>query len=98
MMIRVCRLGLSPALIAAGLGACSAHPTPPSGRWQGVYEDTGLMVVARLEIDQGGHVRVSAPNAIGDFAGMPEQDRAQFRARLATGLARSWSVVGFVPL
>jgi hypothetical protein len=89
---------LAAALLAFALSNCSAHPTPPSGRWQGVYEDGNLIVAARLEIDPGGHIRVSAPNAIGDFAAMSEEDRATLRARLVSGLARSWPSVGAFPL
>ncbi len=98
MGIRACRNGFAAALIALTVAACSGHPTPPSGRWQGVYEDGNLIVAARLEIDQDGRVRVSAPNAIGDFAAMSQDDRAQLRARLVSGLAHSWADVGTVPL
>ncbi len=98
MAIRPCSHKLAAALFASGLLACSANPTPPSGHWQGVYDDGALIVAARLEIDPGGHIRVSAPNALGDFAAMPENDRAQLRARLVSGLAHSWPAVGAVPL
>jgi hypothetical protein len=97
MIVRASRVGIS-ALILGALAACSGNPAPPAGRWQGVYEDGNLIVAARLEIDKGGHVRVSAPNAIGDFAAMPENDRAVLRARLVSGLAHSWPEIGTVPL
>ncbi len=84
-------------VVAATLGvllaACS-NPRPPVGRWQGAYEDPNLVVVARLEIDSAGAVRISAPNAIIDVLQMSKQERADLRRRLDTGLARSWSSVG----
>ena len=89
--------------IAAALGviflaaACS-NPRPPIGRWQGAYEDPNLVVVARLEIDSSGAVRISAPNAIVDSAPMSKADRADLRKRLDAGLAQSWSSVGPLPL
>jgi hypothetical protein len=97
MGIRACRHGLA-ALVAFGVIACSEHPVPPSGRWQGVYEDSNLVVAARLEIDKGGHVRVSAPNAIGDFRTMSDDDRTQLRVHLFSDLAHAWPEVGLVPL
>ena len=51
------------------------------------------MIVARLEIDAAGMVRVSAPNAITDRAQPSESDRADLRKRLETGLAVSWGNV-----
>ncbi len=63
------------------------------GRWQGAYDDPGLMIVARLEIDSGGKVRVSAPNAVTDQAPLSESDRADLRTRLEMGLAASWENV-----
>jgi hypothetical protein len=89
--------------IAAALGvilaaaACS-NPRPPIGRWQGTYEDSNLVVVARLEIDSSGVVRISAPNAIIDSAPMSKEERADLRKRLDAGLAQSWSSVGPLPL
>jgi hypothetical protein len=98
MRIQHARLPLAATLGALLLAGCSAHPAPPAGRWQGMYEDGGLMVAARLEIDKDGQVRVSAPNAIGDFATMPDDDRKSLRAKLVLGLAHSWPEVGIVPL
>ncbi|HYM17475.1 MAG TPA: hypothetical protein VEU06_02825 [Micropepsaceae bacterium] len=97
-MTAMFRRGFTAALLLSALAACSGHPALPTGRWQGVYEDGNLIVAARLEIDKNGHVRVSAPNAIGDFAGMSDNDRARFRAGLVSRLANSWAVVGNVPL
>lgn len=79
---------------AAGLllvAGCS-HPQPPVGRWQGAYEDSGLLIVARLEIDSQGHVRVSAPNAIADDE-LPRAARNDVMAKLESGLALSWPSV-----
>ena len=56
------------------------------------------MIVARLEIDSGGHVRVAAPNAIIDTPGMSEEDRTDLRSRLETGLVQSWPSVKPLPL
>jgi uncharacterized protein (DUF2126 family) len=74
------------------LTACS-NPRPPIGRWQGAYEDPGLVIVARLEIDSGGHVRVSTPNAIAGAAPITDSERAELRTRLESGLAASWADV-----
>ena len=79
------------------LTACS-NPRPPIGRWQGAYEDPDLIVVARLEIDSSGAVRVSAPNAITDLSKMSKQERADLRRRLDAGLAQSWPSVAPLPL
>jgi len=79
------------------LGACS-NPRPPVGRWQGAYEDPSLVVVARLEINAAGAVRVSAPNAMIDVTQMSKQELADLRKRLDAGLAQSWSSVGPLPL
>ena len=57
-----------------------------------------MVVVARLEIDSSGVVRVSAPNAIIDITQMSKQQLADLRKRLDAGLAQSWSGVGPVPL
>jgi hypothetical protein len=71
------------------LAACS-HPQPPVGRWQGAYEDSGLIIVARLQIDSEGQVRVSAPNAITDAAPITDSERAALRTKLENGLAAAW--------
>ena len=88
---------LAAVLGLAMLAACS-DPRPPVGRWQGAYEDSQLMVVARLEIDSAGAVRVSAPNAIADLAGMSENERGDLRERLKSGLDRAWPSVAVLPL
>jgi hypothetical protein len=79
------------------LTAC-ADPQPPIGRWEGAYEDPGVIIVARLEIDSAGNVRVSAPNAITDAAPVSDSERAALHARLQTGLAESWPSVAPLPL
>lgn len=86
-------------LLCAGLiAACSGHPTPPTGRWQGAYEDARLILLVRMEIDDKGVVRVSAPNAIGEFDGMAEADRATMRARLSREASETWKAVPTMPL
>lgn len=81
----------------AALAACS-NPSPPTGRWEGVYEDPALIVAVRLEIAPDGQVRVSAPNAVMNEADLTSSDRAQLRSRLLTSLARSWGSVEALPL
>ena len=96
-----CRMRHSSTLVAVlglvVLAACSS-PRPPVGRWQGAYEDPNLVVVARLEIDSSGAVRVSAPNAMVEVTQMSKQQLADLRKRLDAGLAQSWSSVGPLPL
>src|SRR5262249_26450713 len=70
----------------------------PAGRWQGAYEDAGLIIVARLEIDSTGAVRVSAPNAIIPNSDVTQSERADLRSRLEDGLAASWARVAPLPL
>jgi hypothetical protein len=81
-----------PFLAALVLAACSGR-MPPTGRWQGAYEDTGLIIVARLEIDSAGIVRVSAPNAIIPNADITQSERADLRSKLEDGLSASWANV-----
>jgi hypothetical protein len=71
------------------LAACS-NPKPPIGRWEGAYEDSGVIIVARLQIDSEGQVRVSAPNAITEAAPITDSERAALRAKLENGLAAAW--------
>jgi hypothetical protein len=92
-VLRFCAAGAGLLLLAG----CS-KPQPPVGRWQGAYEDSGLIIVARLEIDSGGHVRVSAPNAISDDEALTESARTDIKAKLESGLAQSWPSVGPLPL
>jgi hypothetical protein len=79
------------------LAAC-ADPRPPVGRWEGVYEDAGVIIVARLEITTDGVVRVSAPNAITEGSALSQAERARLLGRLQAGLAASWPAVKPLPL
>ncbi len=76
--------------LAATLACTSAKP--PVGRWEGTYESADTMIVARLEIDKGGLVFVSAPDAL-DVTTTDEAERELIRQRLALGLERAWSEV-----
>ena len=90
-------LGIPIALTACLLAGCS-DPRPPAGKWEGRYEDPALVIVARLEIDSAGHVRVSAPNAISDKQPLSSGERRDLRAKLEGGLAASWPRVAPLPL
>ena len=85
------------ALLCLGLAAC-ADPRPPTGRWEGLYEDAGVIIVARLEIAASGSVRVSAPNAITGDSPLSPAERAGLVQQLQTRLAASWSSVKPLPL
>ena len=86
-------------LCACFIAACSsADPLPPAGRWQGAHEDSRLIVIVRLQIDPKGAVRVSAPNAIGEFDAMPAEERNALRARLVSEVAQTWPGIGPMPL
>jgi hypothetical protein len=85
-------------LCACLLAACTGRPPPPAGRWQGVYEDSRLILLVRMEIDGKGLVHVSAPNAIGAFEGLADEDRAALRARLTREAAETWKSVPVMPL
>jgi hypothetical protein len=91
------RLAAVSALLCLGLLAC-ADPRPPTGRWEGVYEDTGVIIVARLEIVPDGKIRVSAPNAITSETGLSPADRIGLVRQLQTRLDASWSAVAPLPL
>jgi len=90
--------GIQIALLTClALAACS-DARPPVGKWEGAYEDPALVIVARLEIDSAGHVRVSAPNAISEKQPLSEGERADLRAKLEDGLVVSWPRVAPLPL
>lgn len=91
------RMAAISALLCLALSAC-ADPRPPTGRWEGLYEDPGVIIVARLEITADGMVRVSAPNAITSNAGLSPAERISLVRRLHAGLAASWSSVAPLPL
>jgi len=86
------------ALVSLVVVVGCSDPQPPIGHWQGAYEDTGLIIVARLQIDSARQVRVSAPNAVTDAAPLSDDERAQLRMRLESGLAASWPSVAPLPL
>jgi hypothetical protein len=72
------------------LAGCSGHK-PPEGRWEGTYDTAEAMVAARVEIDDKGLIRVTAPNA--EDVGDAEDTRAAMRQNLAAGLAANWDEV-----
>ena len=91
------RLAAASALLCLGLVAC-ADPLPPTGRWEGVYEDPGVIIVARLEIAADGKVRVSAPNAITDKSQLSPAERIELVRELQARLDVSWPAVSPLPL
>ena len=91
------RLAAASALLCLGLFAC-ADPQPPTGRWEGVYEDPGVIIVARLEIAPDGKVRVSAPNAITEKSELSPSDRIALVRELQARLDASWPAVAPLPL
>jgi hypothetical protein len=78
-------------LTALTLVACS-HATPPTGRWEGVYETNDTMIAARLEISADGLVKVSAPDLLG-IGSASADDRTAMRQKLAGDLLASWGDV-----
>lgn len=81
------------ALVAVlALAGCS-RPAPPAGRWEGTYESSDTIVVARLEIGKDGRVRVSAPDTTNIPAGTTEEERQALRDEMSTRLAAGWDRV-----
>ena len=80
-------------LSVLALLSCS-HPTPPTGRWEGTYESSDTMIAARLEIEPGGQVRVSAP----DLLDIGADGRDAAREKLASDLAAAWDSVAPRPM
>jgi hypothetical protein len=78
-------------LVAFALAACS-NPRPPTGRWEGAYDDGTTFIAARLEIGADGFVRVSAPDVV-DPTLQNEADKAQMRQNMAQRLAGGWGEV-----
>jgi len=74
------------------LGGCWRHAQAPAGRWEGTYEADDIMIVARVEVEPDGAVRVSAPNYT-DLDGATEEQRNEIRGNLASGLADGWDHV-----
>jgi len=70
-------------------GSCVTQGAGPL-TWQGGYADGSIMIVARVEIGEDGRVRLSAPNAIMDFAALPEPAETDVRTRLLASLAAAW--------
>jgi hypothetical protein len=91
-------LGVALALLSVTFLAACGDPRPPVGRWEGVFEGSDAMIVARLEIAANGAVRVSAPNAFMDFTAMSDEQRAGMRASLLSKLAIAWPDVVTMPL
>ena len=91
-------LGVAVALLSLTFLAACGDPRPPAGRWEGVFEGSDVMIVARLEIAVNGAVRVSAPNAFMNFASMSDEQRTDMRASLLSKLAAAWPDVATMPL
>lgn len=75
----------------AAVTACSA-PQPPAGRWEGTYESRDTMIVARLEIEKDGGIRVSAPDAT-DMGSQTDVQRAATLEGLEGSLQGGWDDV-----
>jgi hypothetical protein len=88
---------LAGALLFLALSGC-ADPSPPTGRWEGLYEDPGVIIVARLEIGGDGKVRVSAPNAVTADAALSPAERIDLVRQLQAKLTASWPAVAPLPL
>ena len=80
---------IATALLA--LAACS-KPAPPQGRWEGAYDSGGTLVAARVEIEENGQVRLSAPDLTNVDAGDADQ-RQQMRDRVTAELVNGWDNV-----
>ena len=91
------RMAAVSALLCLAFSACADAP-PPVGRWEGLYEDSGVIIVARLEIRTDGKVRVSAPNAITSNAALSPSERIDLVRQLQANLAVSWPAVPPLPL
>lgn len=68
--------------------ACG-RAVPPSGRWQGAYASSDVMIVARVQIDTKGDIYLSAPDAT-DLSGVPDNQRAALKAKLSADLQEAW--------
>ena len=86
-------------MIAIGvvISAC-ADASAPTGRWEGLYEDSSVLIVARLEIAANGKIRVSAPNAITSDHPLSPAERVGLVQQLRARLAASWPSVAPLPL
>lgn len=79
-------------LCFAAVADCSRNVPPPVGRWEGIYDAGGTIVVARMKVTPKEQVFVSAPNAE-DIGNASAEDRGAIRQRLADGLAAGWDSV-----
>ena len=79
-------------VIGVVITAC-ADASAPTGRWEGLYEDQGVIIVARLEIAESGKLRVSAPNAITSDRPLSPAERVGLIRQLQAQLAASWPSV-----
>ena len=79
------------ALLFLALTACS-KPQPPQGKWEGGYDDDGVLVAARVEIGADGQVKISAPDLTNAQGAKPER-LAQMREQLSADLATAWDTV-----
>ncbi len=79
------------AAAAVLLTSCS-RPLPPQGRWEGVYESPDTLIVARVEVEADGKVRVSAPD-LTDLGSQNADDREASRQHLTEGLIAGWEGV-----
>jgi hypothetical protein len=86
-----------PALLFILLLAGCSKPAPPTGRWEGAFDDGTTFIAARLEIGPGGQVRVSAPDVV-DSSIANDEDRAAMRQNMAARLAGAWGEVAPRPM
>lgn len=84
-------------VIGVVISAC-ADASAPRGRWEGLYEDGGVIIVARLEIAETGKIRVSAPNAITTDHPLSPAERVGLIQELQARLAASWYSVAPIAL
>ena len=68
------------------------------GRWQGTYTGPGVMIVARVEVERDGKVRLSAPNAFMDVGALDAAEQTDVMARLSAGLAAAWPYIAPRPM
>lgn len=80
---------LAIASVAVG---CSDNRAP-IGKWQGAYSGDNAIIVARVEVQSDGQVRVTAPDAFADYTQMSEADKMFVEQNLRAGLTASWPKV-----
>ena len=84
-------------LLSLLLVAGCSKPQPPVGKWEGGYDADGTIVVARVEIEANGQVRITAPD-ITNLKGATAEQMAMERSRLAAELVHAWDSVEPRPL